>query len=168
MDTLRTEASIIAFIQGKPLVLPMKSSGVFLLMLFFSLTWGRAQDGHLRWEDAQEMAEATQRPILLVFQGSDWCAPCIKLDRRVWSTPVFKEHAKDRYILVKADFPRKKKNQLPAQLRQRNVQLAEAYNPRGIFPLVLLLDHGGRILGETGYLNIGPTEYVAHLNAMME
>nr|MDQ8213451.1 thioredoxin family protein [Mariniflexile sp. KMM 9835] len=38
---------------------------------------------------AKEMAAKESKPIILVFQGSDWYAPCTKLDREIWSTDAF-------------------------------------------------------------------------------
>ena len=28
--------------------------------------------------------------IIIVFSGSDWCAPCIKLDKNIWQSDAFK------------------------------------------------------------------------------
>jgi hypothetical protein len=44
-----------------------------------------------------------------VFSGSDWCAPCIKLDKSIWQSTEFKEYAASNLILERADFPKKNK-----------------------------------------------------------
>ena len=31
-------------------------------------------------------AQKQNKKIILVFQGSDWCGPCIKLSKEIWST----------------------------------------------------------------------------------
>lgn len=114
---------------------------------------------------AMANAQEEDKPIILVFSGSDWCAPCIKLDRDIWQSEEFKSYAKQNYVLYKADFPRKKENKLNAQLVQQNKELAERYNPKGYFPLVLVLDKNGKILGETGYQKTAPKAYIAILNS---
>ena len=48
----------------------------------------------------------------MVFSGSDWCAPCIKLDKAVWQSEEFKKEAETNWVIYKADFPKKKANQL--------------------------------------------------------
>lgn len=112
------------------------------------------------------MAREKSRNILLVFSGSDWCAPCIKLQKEILETSEFQSFAEDHFVLLKADFPRKKANQLPAQQKEHNNKLAEKYNQNGYFPLVVMLDGNGRLLGETGYKNIPTDEYIAMLEEM--
>lgn len=114
---------------------------------------------------ARQLASKEHKPILLVFQGSDWCAPCIKLDREVWSTDEFKAYAADRLVLVKADFPRRAKNALPEVQQKANSKLAETYNKTGIFPLVVILDETGQVLGKTSYNKMTPAAYIAHLES---
>lgn len=134
---------------------------ITLLTLSFS---GISQDWQTNFEEAKRIAKHTDRPIVLVFQGSDWCAPCIKLDREIWTTSIFKNYAAEHYIMLKADFPRKKKNALSKEQTQANTILAEKYNQKGIFPLVVLLTSDGRELGRTGYKQVGPKQYIEELN----
>ena len=124
-----------------------------------------AQDWTENYEDAMAMAQKEDKPIILVFSGSDWCAPCIKLDRDIWQSDEFKAYAKQNVVLYRADFPRKKENKLKDQFVQQNKELADRYNPKGYFPLVLVLDKKGKILGETGYQKIAPKAYISLLNS---
>jgi thioredoxin-related protein len=130
-----------------------------LLFLFIS---GPAigQFWHTDYKEAQSIAKTENKPILLVFQGSDWCAPCIKLDREVWSTEEFRQYASTRWVMLKADFPRRSKNALATEQAEANAVLAERYNKNGIFPLVVVLDEEGQVLGETSYQKIGPEGYI--------
>ena len=109
---------------------------------------------------AKDIAQNEEKNILLVFSGSDWCAPCIKLERNIWKSEAFIKFSKDHFVLVKADFPRKKKNQLNASLKKHNHNLAEKYNPNGHFPLVLVLNSSGKILGTTGYKKLQPKKFI--------
>jgi thioredoxin-related protein len=115
--------------------------------------------------EAKKVALEQNRPILLVFQGSDWCAPCMKLERKIWDSQVFKDYAKEHYVLLRADFPRKRKNQLPKDQQEKNNLLAEKYNTQGFFPFVALLNSQGEVLGKTGYEKISPEEYIKLLNS---
>jgi hypothetical protein len=49
-------------------------------------------------------------------------------------------------VLVNADFPRKKKNQLSAEQQKLNDEMADKYNSQGKFPYTLLLNADGRVL----------------------
>ena len=135
-------------------------------LLFLSFILGlQAQSWQTNLEEAKALALEQDRHIILVFQGSDWCAPCIKLDREVWSTDEFQAYAKDNYIMVQADFPRKKKNRLSEAQQMHNNALAEKYNAQGIFPLVVVMNAAGEVLGTTGYHKTSPTDYIKELDA---
>lgn len=111
------------------------------------------------------MAIEKNRHIVLVFQGSDWCAPCIKLDREIWSTSEFITYAEANFILLKADFPRKKKNSLNDAQQEKNNKLMERYNKNGYFPFVVVLSKNGDVLGETGYKKMKPPAYINLLSS---
>jgi len=135
----------------------MKNSIIILLFLITgSVT---AQDWLTNIEQAKKTAQNKHKPIFLVFEGSDWCAPCKKLERNILSTPEFKAFAKEHLVLLKADFPRRKKNRLPVAQQKHNNALAEQYNPEGVFPTVIILDAQGNVLGRTGYLRHKTPEF---------
>ncbi len=125
-----------------------------------------AQEKELLLEEAQQQAIATNKHIMIVFSGSDWCAPCIKLARTILDTETFTAYADANYIRMTADFPRKKKNQLPPAIQLRNKQLAERYNKSGGFPLVVLIDATGKKYGEMGYKKTSPAAYIQLLEAL--
>jgi len=133
------------------------------LLIFSSILSSQGQNWQTDLDIAKKMATSENRPIVLVFQGSDWCAPCIKLDREIWSTEEFKSYAKDHFVMLQADFPKKKKNALTVEQQEKNNTLAEKYNKQGVFPFVVILDKNGKILGETGYKKITPSEYIKHI-----
>ena len=138
---------------------------IILLLSIFSIGNTFAQEWLTNFGSAKEIAEVEHKPIILVFQGSDWCAPCIKLDHEIWSSEAFQDYSKDHYVMLLADFPRKSKNSLSDEQVEANAQLAETYNRNGIFPFVVILDSSGKVLGESGYKKISPQEYIDELNA---
>lgn len=78
-----------------------------------------------------------KRPTLLVFSGSDWCIPCIQLEKTILSDSSFLHYAEAHLELVRADFPQRKK--LSKEQQKQNEALAAQYNPEGAFPKMLLL-----------------------------
>lgn len=131
-----------------------------LFALFLGTGMLFAQDWQTDLTVAKEISRAGNKRIILVFQGSDWCAPCIKLDKRIWSSEEFQKYASDHFVMLLADFPRKKQNRLSVEQKNKNEQLAETYNRNGYFPLVVVLDKEGKVLGQTGYKNISVQEYI--------
>ena len=120
------------------------------------------------FDQAQEQARQEQKPIILVFSGSDWCAPCRKLDRDIWQSEAFKKYASQHFVLYKADFPRKKKNKLSPQVATANATLAERYNPKGHFPLVVLMDGKNKVYAKVGYQKGSPQDYLDLLNSYLQ
>jgi thioredoxin-related protein len=133
---------------------------IIIILLIFMGTLGYSQNWKANFDEAKQEALAQNKNILLVFSGSDWCAPCIKLDNVVWKSNEFKIEAEKNWVIYKADFPKKKANQLSSELTESNKKLAEKYNKSGNFPLVVLLDKTGKVIGMTGFKNISATEYI--------
>jgi thioredoxin-related protein len=129
----------------------MKRILVFILILIsFSF-----EEWHNNLDEAKQVAKKEHRHILLNFSGSDWCGPCIRMHREIFDQEVFKKMAGTQLVLVNADFPRMKKNQLPARQQELNEAMADQYDPRGRFPYTLLLNPDGKILKEwDGYPGI--------------
>lgn len=98
------------------------------------------------FEQAKQTALTEHKYILLNFSGSDWCGPCIKLHKEIFENDVFSKFAEDNLVMVNADFPRQKKNQLTAAQQKLNDALADRYNSGGSFPLTLLLSADGKIV----------------------
>ncbi|RLJ97784.1 thioredoxin family protein [Tenacibaculum discolor] len=140
------------------------------IVIFFliGLSTTYAQDWQTDFLKAKEIASQENKPIILVFQGSDWCIPCMKLNKEVWNTNTFKKYAKEHYVMLQADFPRKKKNKLSKEQQNTNAKLFETYNKKGFFPLVVVLDKDGKVLGETGYKKTTPVSYIDELNAFIK
>ena len=62
------------------------------------------------FSEAQQIAKQNHKLILLNFSGSDWCGPCIKLKKDVFESAEFQSFAESNLVLLRADFPRLKKN----------------------------------------------------------
>ncbi len=146
----------------------MKQIVLLLMVLGLTINTALGQDWQTDFEEAKVLATKDEKTVILVFQGSDWCAPCIKLDREVWSTDTFKKYAKDHFIMAQADFPRKKTNALSEAQTTANAELAEKYNKRGIFPFVVIMNEDGKVLGETSYKKTTPEGYIKILNGFIQ
>ena len=134
----------------------------YLIVFLFLITtvFGYSQNWNTNFEDVKAKAEKENKNILLVFSGSDWCGPCIKLDKVVWKSADFQAEADKNWVIYKADFPKKKANQLSPELVESNNKLAEKYNKNGSFPLVVLLDKKGKVIGMTGFKNVSAPDYI--------
>jgi thiol-disulfide isomerase/thioredoxin len=116
--------------------------------LLYSIFWSfTLQPGwHYNLDEAKAIAHKEHKHILLNFSGSDWCGPCIMLRKEILDDTVFLKMADTSLVLVNADFPRKKKDQLSSGQQSINNALADQYNAEGKFPLTLLLNAEGKVL----------------------
>jgi len=117
---------------------------------------------------AEQIAQTENKFIVLNFSGSDWCGPCIRMHKEIFNSDVFTKFAADNLVLVNADFPRSKKNQLSAEQQKKNDQMAETYNRNGVFPLTFLLTSDGKVVKQwEGYPNESADDFTNEVKAAM-
>ena len=135
---------------------------VFITMfLMTGITWSGD------FSAAQKQASQEHKLILINFSGSDWCGPCIRLRKEILESSTFENYASDHLVLVRADFPRQKKNQLSKDQVKLNEALADKYNPDGKFPYTLLVDENGKVLKDwDGFPNETPDQFVSQISAV--
>lgn len=123
------------------------------LALILTLVWCTqlsAQSDFLHIDQAFQYSKKESKPIMLVFSGSDWCKPCIKLKKSILESKDFHEIS-DQLIFMYLDFPYKKANRLSKEKTKHNEKLAERYNKKGYFPRIVFIDNNGQILNEIIY-----------------
>ncbi|MEN7546658.1 FAD:protein FMN transferase [Rapidithrix thailandica] len=110
-------------------------------------------------------ASEKNQAVLLVFSGSDWCAPCIRFDKTILQNEAFQHFSQSTLTILKADFPQRKK--LSKHIREQNDQLAETYNPQGYFPHILLLNSNRTVIQTLSFQNQTPREFIEQLQALL-
>jgi thioredoxin-related protein len=127
---------------------------LFTLYGFFVFAQKTTEYGGLTWyldyDQAKSVAQKENKPIVILFTGSDWCPPCKALKKEVFPNPVFRKEA-ENVILVLADFPRRKA--LSEEQKQKNRTLATLFLGRSGLPTMIAVDwRTGEILRRiTGY-----------------
>lgn len=121
---------------------------------------------HYDLQEAESIAKLQHRLILLNFSGSDWCGPCIRMHKEIFDNADFHQVSDSTLVLLNADFPRLRKNQLPAKQQQANDAIADKYNPQGKFPLTILLTADGKPLRSwDGFPDGGEAAFTQQLQA---
>lgn len=121
------------------------------------------------FEVAKTAAKESDKVVLVVFSGSDWCKPCIQLHRDLFESEAFIDYAEKELVLVKADFPYRKKNRLSKEQTKQNELLASLYNPDGEFPRAVFTDSSGKVLGSFGYDKTkSPEAYILQFNHFLK
>ena len=119
------------------------------------------------FEEAKTIAKEQDKQILMVFAGSDWCAPCIKLKKKILVTETFQAFEKEKLIVLYIDFPKRKKNRLSKEMTKQNEALAEQYNRSGVFPNVLLVDDIGTVIKPIKYNGQSPQDFIKEIETSL-
>jgi rhodanese-related sulfurtransferase/thioredoxin-related protein len=111
-------------------------------------------------------AKAEGKSVLLFFHGSDWCPPCVEMQRQVFVSPEFAQYARRVLVLVDVDFPQKSTQS--EELKRTNLALKARFNlsreaSEGFPTIVLLNDAGETVFQETGYTGGGAAEVLPKL-----
>jgi len=138
-----------------------------LLCLAFGLASLQASDiWSTDYEASVAQAATSKKAILLEFTGSDWCPPCMKQNKDVFEQTAFEDYAKDKLVLVKLDFPRRKE-QDPA-LKERNQKLSTQYGVEGFPTIILLSPEGKELARQVGYGGGGVTGFIDWANKNLQ
>src|SRR5215831_2135240 len=127
---------------------------------FFSLhaAADKADLWQTNYKQALAQAAKENKQVLLDFTGSDWCPYCIQMDREVLGKSQFENFASKNLVLVKLDYPRRKK--LPPGEMQQNDQLQQQYSIEGYPTYVLLDSRGKEVKRVVGYVDGGPSAFI--------
>lgn len=141
---------------------PLATTAALVILAFAPAFSLRAAADASRWQTdyKQALAQASKenKQVLLDFTGSDWCPPCMKMEREVLSTSQFESFASKNLVLLKLDYPRKKK--LPPSETQQNDQLQQQYSIEGYPTYVLLDSRGKEVKRVVGYVDGGPGAFI--------
>lgn len=132
-----------------------------VMLLFASMGTVLAGDVWVTdFEAAKKQAQEEKKDLFIDFTGSDWCGWCKRLDKEVFSKPLFLNAMLEDFVFVKLDFPRE--TEQSAEVKAQNQKLQQEFQVRG-FPTIFLATADGTPYARTGYQRGGPEAYVKHL-----
>ncbi|MGI9518267.1 MAG: thioredoxin family protein, partial [Pirellulaceae bacterium] len=138
----------------------------FLLTMFSTRSLSADDDA---WstdaEAAAEQAAEEKRDMLLLFTGTDWCPPCMELEKKILSQGGFLDKVAENFVLVKFDFPQNTPQE--AALMQQNQEWSDRFGISA-FPTVVLVDSQQRPYAFTGFREEGPDAYITHLEELRQ
>lgn len=107
------------------------------------------------YDEALERSKIEKKPVLIYFTGSDWCGPCILLDKELFHTEKFKQLSDEALLLLEVDSPRNQ-TLLSQDKISENLYLKNKYKVQS-FPTLVFVNHKGKKIAEKkGYIM---TEY---------
>ncbi len=82
-------------------------------------------------------SNTNQAAILFIFEGSDWCTNCARLEKKILTDSAFQQQINLLDIkLERIDFPQRKK--LPPEVKEHNNRIAEKFEFDGSFPTLII------------------------------
>jgi thiol:disulfide interchange protein len=140
----------------------------FLLRPKLDLT--PAESSHLPWltdlPTALAKAKAEKKRVFLNFGGSDWCAACIVLEKKIFNTKEFAAFAATNLVLVDIDLPLKKPQ--PEALKQANLKLSDQFHADPLPCLILLNSDGQEVFRQEGYDGSSPEKFITAFRQAIE
>lgn len=134
----------------------MKNVVMLLLLFMSSCFYAQDKDARLLWETDFEIAKTKSKvqdkPILMLFTGSDWCAPCKMLKKDFFHSDAFIAKSKN-YVLLLVDFPRNKELITTSQ-STANKSLNAKYGVRSL-PTLIAVNYKGEIIDKIKSYNSG-------------
>ncbi|MEM6299802.1 MAG: thioredoxin family protein [Bacteroidota bacterium] len=77
---------------------------LFILCLFYHASSAQHDLNMLTdWEEAKAAAQTEDKPILVILTGSNWCKPCMKMEREVFGDQEFQRWSKEHLVLFLID-----------------------------------------------------------------
>ncbi len=141
-----------------------------LFWLPLNLTAQDYEPAHEGWhyilQDAYEESAQTNKPIMALFTGSDWCRPCMRMSKAVFDQPEFKGWAEENVVLLELDFPRRRS--IPDEIRQQNGGLQQALQVRGYPTVVVFNIEPNAESGEMEITDLGRTNFSASMEDFAE
>lgn len=136
---------------------------ILIVSLIFSSLLFSQEETHsnLNWltdlNEAKAKATSSDKPILILFTGSDWCAPCKMLKEDFFDSEAFKTKSK-QFVLLMIDIPRRT-DIITEQQRKKNFEVVKKYNKAGSYPNLVALDDNLKVIGElSGYTFLRDTK----------
>lgn len=112
---------------------------------------------------AQVQAKAEDKVVLMDFTGSDWCPACMRFNKEVLNSSVFRKYADKNVVVIEVDFPQNKPQS--DELKKNNAALQDQFKVDA-FPTLIVLDQEGKEIGrQVGYDAGGPKPFIAKLEA---
>lgn len=133
------------------------------LALLFALPQAAESEEFDSYEEALTKAAADERPLMLIFIGSDWSKQSITFEREILNHQVFQKWAAAKIVSMTIDLPRV--GITPEERKERRA-LAEKFGVEA-YPMAVFIDNDGNKLGALTHDPNGPASWVKRADAIL-
>jgi len=115
-------------------------------------------------QDGLKQAAQSNKDVLAVFTGSDWCPPCKMLKSNILSKQETIDELEKTFVLVELDFPRQAP--IAEELKKINAEAKTKYNVSGFPSVIQMTSKGHAYAIEVGARHKTPQDYLANLKEL--
>ena len=130
----------------------MKKLILGLILIAYTGLYAQEQKEELNWltdyDQALKIAKKENKPMLILFTGSDWCPPCKAMHKDLFHNKEFIDLSKN-FVLLFIDFPKRK--ELPPKQQEHNYRIAAKYHRGGVPTMVFITPDEKIITKLSGY-----------------
>ena len=116
------------------------------------------------YASAEKLSKVFDKPMILLFTGSDWSVDSQKFLRDILVAPTFYDVLKRDFIFAQIDFPEIETH--ASKLVEKNCDLKKKFDVE-TFPMLILLDQNQHEISRTGIFSEDPEQFAAHLKSLL-
>jgi thioredoxin-related protein len=124
---------------------------LIILILFILVNISFAQNKFDDWESAKKNAESTNKNILIILTGAEWCKPCVKMENNVIKAKEFIDYANENLVIFEINLPRHWN--YDSKVVKDYEYLKNKYQTNSLPSLILVDNEGKEIMKMTNGLN---------------
>jgi len=133
------------------------------IALLFLLPQPARSEEFSSYEAALTAAVAQERPLLLLFTGSDWSKQSIAFEREILNHSVYQKWAASKVLSMTIDLPRVG---ITNDERQERRTLAAKFSVEA-YPMAVFVDKDGNKMGSLTHDPDGPNSWIKRANALL-
>ncbi|SFI04993.1 thioredoxin family protein [Halpernia frigidisoli] len=112
-----------------------------ILLLFFTFSF--SQQKYDDWEIAKKESQISNKKILIILTGSEWCKPCVKMEKNVIENTEFISYANLNLIILEINL--KRHMDYDTKLVKDYVYFRDKYQANSLPSLILVNSEGKEI-----------------------
>jgi len=147
-------------------------SAFCILLAFSAIAQKKKQlKWYINYNEVTEQATKENKLVLILFHGSNWCPPCIKMQNEVFSADTFITEYSGKILFLDIDFRTKPK--LSDEQLAHNKEVKKKFRLSDDFtqgyPQVVIINGKGEILyQEKGYDGRGPWYLMEKIKSLLK
>lgn len=115
--------------------------------------------------DSAEKAVEEEKLLFVYFAGSDWCPHCMRYEKEVLGSPIFRRYLNENFEPILLDSPRYREIS-EEQIAYTQSKLTE-YEIEG-FPTIVIMNTDAEEIARLGYGGGGANKFIKEIKSLIK